>query len=88
LGGQPAKDRAIGINHMPFALVQIHFGQIRFHCKSRNKRGVKIPKKPVESTGFPWNPWICAHLRFFDAAGSMQPDIVEPLAGDLNRMRG
>ena len=34
LRGQTAQDGAVGINHVPLALVQIHFRQMRFHLKS------------------------------------------------------
>jgi hypothetical protein len=33
LHGQTAQDRAIGINNMPLALIQIYFRQMRFHFK-------------------------------------------------------
>ena len=37
LHGQTAKNRAVGINNMPLALVQIHFRQMRFHFKIQIK---------------------------------------------------
>ena len=33
LHGQPAQHGAIGVNHMPLALIQIYFRQMRFHLK-------------------------------------------------------
>ena len=37
LRGQPAEHGAVGVNHVPFPLVQIYFGQMCFHCYP-NKR--------------------------------------------------
>jgi hypothetical protein len=35
LNGQAAENRAVGIDDVPLALVQIHFRQMRFHFKSK-----------------------------------------------------
>jgi hypothetical protein len=51
LGGKAAQDGAVGINHMPFALVQIYFRQMRFHLRIPIKRGEKLSKKRGKSIG-------------------------------------
>ena len=32
--GYRRQNGAVGVNHVPLALFQIHFGQMRFHLKS------------------------------------------------------
>jgi hypothetical protein len=47
LGGQAAEHRAIGVNDMPFALIQIDYGQIRFHLKNhqRSRQTTKLRRE-------------------------------------------
>jgi hypothetical protein len=48
--GQSAENRAIGINYMPLALVQVHFRQMRFHFKIQSKGTRNLTNRPAKST--------------------------------------
>ena len=54
LRGQTTEHRAIGINDVPLALVQIHFRQIRFHFKTKQMKGESI--KPAGEVNRAFQP--------------------------------
>jgi hypothetical protein len=52
LDRKASKDGAIGVHHMPFALIQIDFRQMRLH-QNLLKRAEKIAKDSLKSTTSP-----------------------------------
>ena len=67
LNRQAAQHSTVGINHVPFTLVQIHFRQMRFHLKVQIKRGSKLANKRAKSTS------ILSQFKLFFAGEPVKP---------------
>ncbi len=67
LHGQTAQDRAIGINHMPLALIQINFRQMRFHFKFQ-QRDVDFIKRAAKVNS-PFQDFLAGWKRSLLANG-------------------